>query len=348
MQRLVRLYDFVVTRVLDRLRDPLLLALRLFMGWQFYVTGKGKIETPPVDFFIRLGLPMPEFTAHFVGWVECIGGILLFLGLFSRLTALVLTINMSVAYLTADIESVKHIFSEPDQFISASPFAYWLVSLIVLVFGPGVFSLDWVIRRVMNKRLAPRAAAVVAVALFAFPMLAAPPQKATFAMGCFWCGESDMEKVKGVISAVSGYTGGQVQSPSYEEVSNGGTGHRESVEVTYDPEKVTYEHLLDVFWHNVDPLDGAGQFCDKGPQYTAAIFYHNDAQRRAAEASKAALAKRFPRITTAILPAKEFYVAEDYHQDYYKKNPVRYHFYRYNCGRDRRLQEVWGAEANKH
>jgi peptide-methionine (S)-S-oxide reductase len=348
MQRLLKLYDFVFTKIFDRLRDPLLLVLRLIAGYAFYQTGKGKVETPPVEFFTKLGLPFPAFTASFVGYVEMIGGILLLIGLFSRLTALVLTINMSMAYLTADIESVKKLFSEPDQFLSASPFAYWVVSLIVLVFGPGAFALDWLIRNKMMKRFTLRTATAAAVALLALPMLGAPPQKATFAMGCFWCGESDMEKVSGVISVVSGYTGGQVKSPSYEEVSAGGTGHRESVEVTYDPAKVTYEHLLDVFWHNIDPLDGAGQFCDKGNQYRAAIFYHDEAQRRAAVASKEALMKRFPKIATDIFPAREFYPAEEYHQDYYKKNPVRYHFYRANCGRDRRLEEVWGKEANKH
>src|SRR5260221_5627182 len=341
----------VTTRVLDRLRDPLLLALRLFMGWKFFFTGKTNWETinHVVVFFTHLGLPMPGPRAHFVAWVETLGGALLFAGLFTRLTALVLTVNMAVAYLTADLTAVKRFFINPDEFVQATPFPYLLISLIILAFGAGVFSLDWILRKVVAAKTGTRVVVASALALLALPMFGAPPTaKATFAMGCFWCGESDMEKVSGVLTVVSGYTGGSVKNPSYEEVSGGGSGHRESVEVTYDPAKVTYEHLLAVFWHNVDPLDNQGQFCDKGAQYRAAIFYHDAAQKQAAEASKAALMKRFPRMVTDILPAPVFYPAEDYHQDDYKKNPVRYHFYRFNCGRDQRLKEVWGAEANSH
>ena len=348
MQTIVRLYDFVFTKIVDRLRSPALLFLRLIVGYAFFQTGKGKVATPPVEFFTKLGVPFPGFTASFVGYVEMIGGLLLLIGLFSRLTSLVLMVNMSVAYLTADIESVRKLSSEPDLFLSASPFAYWVVSLIVLFFGPGVFALDWILRKIVNRKGGTRAAAAAAAVLLAFPMLGAPAAKATFAMGCFWCGESDMEKVPGVITVVSGYTGGTVKGPTYEEVSSGGTGHRESVEVTYDPARVTYDHLLQAFWHNVDPLDSTGQFCDKGQQYRAAIFYHDPAQKAAAEASKAALLKRWPNIATDILPAGTFYPAEEYHQDYYKKNPVRYHFYRFNCGRDERLKQLWGAEANSH
>ncbi len=348
MQTLVRLYDFVFTKVVDRLRSPLLLVLRLIVGYAFFQTGKGKVATPPVEFFTKLGLPFPVFTANFVGYVEMIGGLLLLIGLFSRVTAFALTVNMTVAYLTADLDSVRKLTTEPDAFLSASPFAYWVVSLIVLFFGPGAFALDWIVRKIVNRKTGARAAAAAAAALLTLPMLGAPPAKATFAMGCFWCGESDMEKVPGVITVVSGYTGGTVKSPSYEEVSAGGTGHRESVEVTYDPAKVTYEHLLQAFWHNIDPLDNTGQFCDKGQQYRAAIFYRDAAQKQAADASKAVLLKRWPNIATDILPAGTFYPAEEYHQDYYKKNPVRYHFYRFNCGRDERLKQVWGAEANSH
>ena len=167
--------------------------------------------------------------------------------------------------------------------------------------------------------------------------------KATFAGGCFWCTQSDLEKVPGVISVVAGYTGGQVKSPTYEQVSDGGTGHRESVEVTYDPKKVRYGQLLDAFWHDVDPFDDAGQFCDKGPQYRSAIFVHDAQQKAEAEASKAAWEKHFGRkIVTDILPAGPFYPAEKYHQDYARKNPLRYHFYRFNCGRDQRLAAIWG------
>ena len=351
MNQIVRLYELVMTRVLDRLRDPLLLALRLFIGWQFFVTGKGKLENIDnvVAFFTHLGLPMPGPTAHFVAWVELLGGALLFVGLFTRLTALVLTVNMAVAYLTADLAAVKHFFANPDEFVQATPFPYFLISLIILAFGAGVFSLDWILRKVVTSKTGAHGVAAATLMLLAFPMFGAPPTaKATFAMGCFWCGESDMEQVAGVITVVSGYTGGMVKDPSYEAVSGGGTGHRESVEVTYDPSKVTYEHLLQVFWHNVDPLDSDGQFCDKGLQYRAAIFYHDAAQKQAADASKAALLKRFPKIATDILPAQTFYPAEEYHQGYSKKNPVRYHFYRFNCGRDQRLKDVWGAEANSH
>ena len=167
--------------------------------------------------------------------------------------------------------------------------------------------------------------------------------KAVFAGGCFWCTESDLEKVPGVISVVSGYTGGRVKGPSYEQVSAGGTGHYEAVEVTYDPKKVSYAQILDAFWHDVDPFDDRGQFCDKGDQYRGAIFYRDGAQKKAAEDSKRAYEQRFGRkIVTEILPAGPFYRAEDYHQDYAKKNPLRYHFYRFNCGRDQRLETVWG------
>jgi peptide-methionine (S)-S-oxide reductase len=172
----------------------------------------------------------------------------------------------------------------------------------------------------------------------------APLAKATFAGGCFWCMEGPFDKLPGVISTTSGYTGGTKANPTYEEVSDGITGHREAVEVVYDPRKVKYEQLLDTFWHNIDPTDNTGQFCDHGPQYRAAIFYHDAEQKRRAEETKAALAKRF-KVVTDILPASQFWRAEEYHQDYYKKNPVRYHFYRFNCGRDQRLEQIWGKEA---
>jgi len=172
-----------------------------------------------------------------------------------------------------------------------------------------------------------------------------PQKTATFAGGCFWCVEADFDKVEGVISTTSGYTGGRTANPSYEEVSRGGTGHAEAVEIVYDPAKVGYEKLLDVFWHNIDPLAKDRQFCDHGDQYRSAIFYHGDEQRALAEASKAAVAKRFKQpIQTAIVAAGPFYKAEEYHQDYYVKNPVRYKFYRFNCGRDARLEELWGKK----
>ncbi len=171
--------------------------------------------------------------------------------------------------------------------------------------------------------------------------------KATFAGGCFWCMEPPYDKLDGVISTISGYTGGTKKNPTYEEVSAGTTNHAEAVEVTYDPKKITYAKLLEVFWRNVDPLTPNRQFCDGGSQYRTAIFYHDETQKRLAEESKKALGKRFKNpIVTEILAAKEFYPAEDYHQDYYIKNPLRYKFYRYSCGRDRRLEELWGAAPN--
>jgi peptide-methionine (S)-S-oxide reductase len=169
---------------------------------------------------------------------------------------------------------------------------------------------------------------------------------ATFAAGCFWCSEADFEKVPGVVDAVSGYTGGRVANPTYKQVSDGGTGHYEAVQVRYDPARVSYAQLLDVFWRNVDPFDAGGQFCDRGPQYRAAVFYQNETERRAVEASRQKLEQspqlRRRRVLTEILPVSTFYPAEEYHQSYYKKNPIRYKFYRSNCGRDKRLRAVWG------
>lgn len=174
---------------------------------------------------------------------------------------------------------------------------------------------------------------------------AAKVATAVFAGGCFWCMEHDFDQVPGVISTTSGYTGGHVANPTYEQVSAGGTGHAESVQVRYDPRKVGYQKLLDVFWHNIDPVAVDRQFCDRGSQYRSAIFYGNADEKRLAEASKQKLeaSGRFKQpIATQIVAASTFYPAEDYHQDYYKKNPVRYKFYRFNCGRDQRLEEIWG------
>jgi len=174
---------------------------------------------------------------------------------------------------------------------------------------------------------------------------------ATFAGGCFWCMEPPYDKLPGVVATISGYTGGRKVNPTYEEVSSGSTGHAESVTVVYDPKKVTYEKLLDVFWHNIDPTVKDRQFCDGGNQYRTAIFYHDEAQRKAAEASKAALEKSKPfkePIVTEIVMAGPFYPAEDYHQDFYMKNPVRYQLYRSGCGRDARLKQLWGDQAGGH
>jgi peptide-methionine (S)-S-oxide reductase len=176
------------------------------------------------------------------------------------------------------------------------------------------------------------------------------PAVATFAGGCFWCMEPPFDKLPGVISTTSGYMGGKKRYPTYEEVSAGWTGHAEVVQVAYDPSKVSYEKLLEVFWRNIDPTVRDKQFCDEGSQYRSAIFVHDDAQLKAAEASKAALEKSKPfkdAIVTPIQLAGEFWPAEDYHQDYYLKNPVRYSYYRTGCGRDARLKQLWGDAAGK-
>jgi peptide methionine sulfoxide reductase msrA/msrB len=171
--------------------------------------------------------------------------------------------------------------------------------------------------------------------------------EAVFAGGCFWCTESDFEKVDGVVEVISGYTGGRVAKPTYEQVSAGGTGHVEAVKVVYDPAKVSYEQLLEVFWHHVDPTDAGGQFVDRGSQYRSVIFYASDSERQKAEASKQELGAsgRFGKpIVTEILPLGPFYPAEEYHQDYYKKNPIRYRYYRYGSGRDQFLEKVWADQ----
>ena len=180
-------------------------------------------------------------------------------------------------------------------------------------------------------------------ALFVTNTVAAATAKATFAGGCFWCMEPPFEKLKGVISVTSGYTGGTARNPTYESVSAGGTGHREAVEILYDPQQISYANLIDVFWHNVDPTSAAGQFCDFGEQYTTAIYYHDAEQRRLAIVTRKRIEEtRKIRVVTEIVPASTFYPAEEYHQDYYRKNPVRYRFYRFNCGRDRTLERIWG------
>jgi len=200
---------------------------------------------------------------------------------------------------------------------------------------------------------------LVVAAVVALPTTAQAPAKAadapaktavaTFAGGCFWCMEQPFDNLPGVLSTTSGYTGGTKQNPTYEEVSSGTTGHTEAVNVVYDPTKVSYEKLLDVFWHNIDPTVKDQQFCDRGTQYRTSIFVHDAEQKRLAEASKAALEKSKPfkeAIVTPIVDAGAFWPAEDYHQDYYKKNPVRYNYYRTGCGRDRRLTQLWGSAAS--
>jgi peptide-methionine (S)-S-oxide reductase len=199
----------------------------------------------------------------------------------------------------------------------------------------------------------PCAAAVLALLQPLAAMAADGPEPrptaiATFAGGCFWCMQPPFEKLDGVLSTTVGYTGGHTPHPTYEAVSAGGTGHAESVQILYDPQKMTYAELLEVFWHNIDPITPNGQFCDHGNQYRSAIFYHDETQRRLAEASKQSLeaSKRFARpIVTEIVAAGAFYPAEEYHQKYHEKNPLQYKYYRWNCGRDQRLAELWGTAS---
>ena len=195
----------------------------------------------------------------------------------------------------------------------------------------------------------PRLVLLVALLVFGgAPPLAQERAEATFAGGCFWCIEADFDKIEGVLETVSGYTGGGVEDPTYRQVVAGGTGHREALRVVYDPEVVSYDELLTAFWHSVDPTDDGGQFCDRGFSYTTAIYVMNEAQRAAAEASKARVRADLAldaAIETPIVDAGEFWRAEEYHQNYHKKNPARYKFYRWNCGRNARVREVWGETA---
>jgi peptide-methionine (S)-S-oxide reductase len=199
-------------------------------------------------------------------------------------------------------------------------------------------------------RLSTTLLVLAALALPAAATAQGATEKATFAGGCFWCMEPPYDAIPGVISTTSGYIGGRTANPTYEQVSSGATGHTEAVQVVYDPKKVTYEKLLEVFWVNIDPTVRDRQVCDSGSQYRTGVFYHSEAQRKAAEASKAALEKSKPfkaPIVTPVEMAGTFYPAEGYHQDYYVKNPVRYKFYRNGCGRDARLRELWGDKAGK-
>mgnify|MGYP006289406993 FL=1 len=195
----------------------------------------------------------------------------------------------------------------------------------------------------------PRLVLLVALLVFGgAPPLAQERAEATFAGGCFWCIEADFDKIEGVLETVSGYTGGGVEDPTYRQVVAGGTGHREALRVVYDPEVVSYDELLTAFWHSVDPTDDGGQFCDRGFSYTTAIYVMSEAQRAAAEASKARVRGDLAvdaAIETPIVDAGEFWRAEQYHQNYYEKNPARYKFYRWNCGRNARVREVWGETA---
>jgi peptide-methionine (S)-S-oxide reductase len=176
-------------------------------------------------------------------------------------------------------------------------------------------------------------------------------ETATLAGGCFWCLESDMDKVPGVISTTSGYTSGQTLNPTYSQVSAGGTGHTEAVKIVFDPAITSYDKILDAFWHGIDPLTANAQFCDHGSQYRSGIYYSDEKQKKAAEASKAKLEASGVlkgKIVTEIVAATTFYPAEEYHQDYYLKNPTKYKYYRFSCGRDARVKEIWGAAAAGH
>ena len=203
----------------------------------------------------------------------------------------------------------------------------------------------------MKKLLLLLAALLIAVSFY--PSSAqtqnASVERAVFAGGCFWCEETAFEGKPGVISVISGYAGGATKNPTYEEVSSGRTGHAESVEVTYDSKKTSYKDLLTIFWHNVDPTDDGGQFCDRGNQYRSEIFYRDENQRKLAEASKQEVnkTKKFSQpIVTRITKLDHFYPAEEYHQDFYKKSPIRYQTYRLGCGRDRRLEQLWGMSSH--
>ena len=200
----------------------------------------------------------------------------------------------------------------------------------------------------LGAQTVPASTPLVAPAAAPMPAITA---KAIFAGGCFWCVESDFDKIPGVISTTSGYTGGKTAKPTYEQVSANNTGHAEAVEVLYDPARVTYQRLVDYFWRTIDPTVKDQQFCDKGSSYRSAIFPQNDEQLKIAQTSRATLEKTKPfkePIVTEITLATAFYPAEDYHQDYYKKNPVRYKYYRNGCGRDTRLVQLWGDKAGQY
>ena len=188
--------------------------------------------------------------------------------------------------------------------------------------------------------------AVATLSLITYTASAQQLEKAIFAGGCFWCVESDFDKVPGVTATISGYTGGNTEGPTYKEVTAGGTGHFEAVEISYDPAVVTYEALLNAFWHSVDPTDAGGQFCDRGQSYQTAVFVTSEEQRSVAEASRNTAQEMLDiPIVTPIFDAGQFYPAEDYHQNYYQENPLRYRYYRWGCGRDKRVKELWGEHA---
>jgi methionine-S-sulfoxide reductase len=208
-------------------------------------------------------------------------------------------------------------------------------------------------RLLLPTIIAPVYYAFLTVALVTLSTAAsyAEDQTATFAGGCFWCSESDFEKLDGVIAVTSGYIGGHFKNPTYKQVSAGKSGHTEGVQIIFDSQAMSYATLLEYFWKSIDPIDGDGQFCDRGQQYRSEIFYHNEEQQQAAEKSRQALddsGELGAPVATKITAASIFYPAEDYHQDYYLKNPVRYNYYRWGCGRDKRLEELWGASKESN
>jgi peptide-methionine (S)-S-oxide reductase len=198
----------------------------------------------------------------------------------------------------------------------------------------------------MPKKWSIHTAMIAGLMVFAWESAVGAPKTAIFAGGCFWCVEEAFDKVPGVLETISGYTGGEVDQPTYKQVSSGGTGHYEAVEVKYDPAKVSYEQLLDAFWRNIDPFDARGQFCDKGSQYLSAVFVADGEERAAAEASKAKVEEQLKQpVVTEILPQTAFFPAEDYHQNFYQTNPAHYKYYKWGCGRAQRLEEIWGKPA---
>ena len=202
--------------------------------------------------------------------------------------------------------------------------------------------------RVTLRKIVFATFAVLGIAAGAKTASAQETRVATFAGGCFWCIESDFDRVPGVLKTISGYTGGRTKDPTYKKIVRGDTGHHEALQITYDPKKVTYKQLLTVFWHSIDPIDSGGQFCDRGEPYETAVFVHNEEQRKLAEASKAAAKEKLgQKIFTPVESAAKFYRAEEYHQDYHNKSPLRYKYYRWNCGRNQRVRELWGGDAYK-
>lgn len=233
--------------------------------------------------------------------------------------------------------------SRREPWLRAELWLPWLAVLLKIALVGALLSSELRASEVIEVQLVPVAPAANEAAAPAESETTAEAAVAIFGGGCFWCMEKPFDQMEGVLSTTSGYTGGSLPNPTYEQVSSGRSGHVEVVEVRYDPRRVSYAQLLNTFWRNVDPLAVNRQFCDAGPQYRSAIFVADEEQRAIAEASRAELARRFgTELATEILPAQTFWPAEDYHQDYYLRNPIRYSYYRSRCGRDARLEQLWG------